>query len=297
MRWVPDLLGTNATARRVVAAKVILAIITLIACNGGAESTVPAEQTRRVVILQGVCSSTAESADHNHWLSTIKRVLSEDHQFIDAPNGDRQDQIIEFGYSPSGWADEYEPRDTLRPLNEASGALATLYSEYPNSDFYLLGHSLGGMVALHYLSQRADPQKGDSSRIAGVLTVSSPLQGFDANSLPLAARAIELIACRLPPSSGQPSPIWADLASSGEVISAIRSHDWARLRVVNAVNQDDRVVDAALGAMPQIFDVACYSQSDEGFLPLNHDTLLTNEVTARELIDVLLGTSAPNGDC
>jgi len=295
--WLP------ATLRRAAQVVLFAFVLMAVACvetgdrepgsSSGAEVTPPKD---RAVILQGVCSSTAEVPGSGHWVGNAKRVLADEFGFRDMPTGHPQDEIIEFGYSEDGWASAYEPPDTLGPIDEASASLRDLYLNYPGSRFYLLGHSLGGVVALDSLTRHGNPANGMIDNTGGVLTVSSPVTGLAQANIQIAGAAIELLACGQALSSDL-SPIWNDLAEDSAAITSIHERNWSDVRIVNIGNFKDRVVSVRTAVMPTLFDTACYEFGRDGLLQLNHDSLLADEASARELIGILLGTEEPPGGC
>lgn len=260
-------------------------------------SPTPIPPTQRVIILQGVCSSSAVNGQPTHWTNVVKRILDSEYGLIDLPTGDPDDQVIEFGYSAAGWEQDYLPGDTLKGVGASSAGLREIYASYPNSEFFILGHSLGGVVALDGLARHSDSENGMIASTAGVITVSSPVRGLVDRTASAAGAAIELLACRQLPVLDGSSQVWGDLAESGDSISLIHDFDWSSVRTVNFGNQKDRVVDVETAVLPRLFEVSCYDEGDIGFLELNHETLLSEITLARELLKVLLNGAKPQSDC
>ncbi len=224
----------------------------------------------------------------------MAEILTTDYGLNDLPTGDPGDQVVEFGYSPTGWDDEYEPSDTLDSVATSSAALRDIYAAYPNSEFFIIGHSLGGIVALDALARDAESL---FTNTGGVITVSSPVQGLRDLTAGTAGAAIEILACRQVPQVDGSSKVWGDLARSGDAITLIKEQDWSQLRVVNFGNEKDLVVDADTAMLPSHFEVSCYDVGTERFLELNHDTLLNQPPLAAELLAVLLDGEAPTHSC
>ena len=79
----------------------------------------------------------------------------------DLPTGHPDDQVIELGYSDAGWQEAYAPGDTLQSIGDSSERLADIYAAYPESEFYVIGHSLGGVVALDGLARYSGRVESD----------------------------------------------------------------------------------------------------------------------------------------
>ncbi|MDG0869230.1 lipase family protein [Candidatus Lucifugimonas marina] len=258
----------------------------LIAC-GALEPEQPA--TKRVIVIQGVCSSSEIFEQPGHWTTSVKSILANRFDLIDLPTGDPDDQIIEFGYSASGWDQDYLPSETLRSIPDTSRALLDIYSAYPNSEFFVLGHSLGGVIALDGLARYSDIDNEMLEQTSRVITVSSPVQGLTEANANVARISIELLACRqFPGANSEPSAVWSDIQDSGQSISLIHDTDWNGNRVVNFANKRDRVVNWQTAILESHFSVSCFDTGRQGFLSANHDTLLADPEIAIELMDVLI---------
>ena len=75
---------------------------------------------------------------------------------------------------------EYDSLDTCGGVRNAasklSSLLTSLYTLEPNREIVLIGHSLGGMVAAHYVAELASPDM--RSKISSIVTIDSPLLGY-----------------------------------------------------------------------------------------------------------------------
>lgn len=293
---------------------VLLAVVSACATTGSQTATVsavptstveptptpsptPVPPTKRVIMLQGVCSSSALNGESDHWTNVVKGILVSDYGFTDLPTGDPDDEVIEFGYSADGWDLDYLPGDTLRSVAASSENLSDIYAAYPNTEFFVIGHSLGGVVALDGLARYSDADNAMLASTSGVITVSSPVSGLPDRMASTVGAAIELVACRQVPQLDGSSQVWGDLAESGDSISLIHSYDWSQVRTVNFGNSKDRVVSVDTAVVPDLFEVSCYDQGKDGFLELNHDTLLGDPTLARELLKVLLDGEQPAIGC
>lgn len=260
-------------------------------------SPTPVPPTQRVVLIQGVCSSSALHGVPDHWTNTVKNVLTNDYGLSDLPTGDPDDQVIEFGYAIDGWDEQYLPVDTLKSVKTSSAGLRDIYEAYPNTEFFILGHSLGGVVALDGLARYANSSNAMLASTGGVITVSSPVRGLIDSTASTAGAAIELVACRQLPQSDGSSQVWSDLAMSGDSIALVHGFDWSPVAVVNFGNQKDRVVDIETAVLPHLFEVSCYDEGRDGFFNLNHDFLLSEVALARELLGVLVDGEQPAKGC
>ncbi len=256
----------------------------------------PDDPTPRVILIQGSCSSSDLFGDSNHWMPTVKSILTTRYGFTDAPPGDPADQVIEFGYSESGWDQEYAPTDTLKSIGESSAGLEDIYAHYPDSEFFVIGHSLGGIVALDGFARYADAENGMVERTGGIITVSSGVKGLDPENSDTASLLVELVACRQLPQAER-SPVWSDLETTGDSITLIHNADWSETRVVNFGNKRDQVVNWQRAILQPPFEVACYDNAGIHLLDLNHDTLLKERRFARELLEVLIDGKESDQSC
>jgi hypothetical protein len=153
-------------------------------------------------------------------------------------------------------------------------------------------------VALDGLARYSNNENRMKSRTAGLITVSSPVNGLSELAVDVARIAIELVACGIEPSLAQyPSPVWADLQVRGDSISLIRESTWDDVRVVNFANKADRVVDWQSAILMPHFEVSCYNTRSTNLFDGNHDTLLVNTELSQELLDVLLKEQIPRYRC
>ena len=157
----------------------------------------------------------------------------------DRPLGDPDDQIIEFSYSPNGWNSTYAQEDTLLPVGNAAGNLASIYLAYPNAHFDIIGHSLGGVVALHALQNFPSLRQ----RTGAVITVDSPVRGapdisrwFHANSGTYCGDPSQTLFRTVR------YPVYADLDPGSPVIQSIVNGSWDDVRLATVTNSADTVV-------------------------------------------------------
>lgn len=82
-------------------------------------------------------------------------------------------------YSYDGGTRPYRPADTVRRSIEADAAVLDTYVRAAShADIYLIGYSLGGVVAAYYAAAYPAHDAAAGTRIAGVITLDSPVHGF-----------------------------------------------------------------------------------------------------------------------
>lgn len=88
----------------------------------------------------------------------------------------RGGQVVDGKWQPK----EYSAKDTGQPISLSVSRLASLIDQFslahPEAKFILVGHSLGGRIALDFVSTTT-PQ--NRQKIKGVITLNSPLLGVD----------------------------------------------------------------------------------------------------------------------
>lgn len=86
-----------------------------------------------------------------------------------------------LSYAPDGGP--YGPEDTWRGVEAAArrleADLRAAWAAEPGRAVDLVGHSMGGVVAMHYLLHHHDPLDPGLPPIGHVVTVASPLEGAD----------------------------------------------------------------------------------------------------------------------
>ncbi len=98
------------------------------------------------------------------------------------------DSVTAFSYAgPTPDAGPHGPEHTWDGVDRAARLLAeqlrAQHAREPGRPVDLIGHSMGGVVALWYLLVYHDPYDPSLPQIGHVVTVASPLQGSDAASL------------------------------------------------------------------------------------------------------------------
>ena len=275
---------------------IVFALSLLIAVSAACSSSKMHGPTRRVILVQGACSSSQLNTEPDHWLQTVTSLLTDEYGFTDTKPGDPADQVIEFGYSDAGWDKMYAPVDTLKSVPESSAGLEAIFEYYPDSKFFILGHSLGGIVALDGIARFADAENHMIEQTGGIVTVSSPVQGLEPTAATSASYLIELLACRQAPT-GDRSQVWNDLEFTGQSISLIREFDWSGVRVVNFANMQDRVVNWQTAILQPQFVAVCLDATNGRFFDVNHDTLLRDPGNARKVLAALIDAELQQEVC
>lgn len=210
-----------------------------------------------------------------------------------------------FSYVAPG--EDYAVPDTWQGVASAARRLEqqlrAIAREQPGRPVDLLGHSLGGVVATHYLLHLHDPYDVGLPPIGHVVTVASPLEGsdlaragvalLDAPGLGAVARDAWEAAGALPGAAGRvarslepDAPSLHDIASTSDELhdlaaawSAARASGTAGplatgTRVLNVV----ATLDGLVGA-----DRAALEDAERRVLPGTHAGVLTTEAV-REVV-------------
>ena len=140
-----------------------------------------------------------------------------------------EDDVSYLSYAPDGGP--YGPEHTWEGVDAAARRLEedlrAAWAADPGRAVDLVGHSMGGVVALHYLLRHHDPTDPGLPPIGNVVTVASPLEGADlAQALaegdddPLGWLLLEAVG-RLVPGHDPTSQAIEDLAVDGELIAGL----------------------------------------------------------------------------
>jgi alpha-tubulin suppressor-like RCC1 family protein len=172
---------------------------------GGVTSATSATYTYRrvaVFLLRGAPSNLPGSDNSDSFRQPNGLVQ---HLTSDLPAANRWPAgiFLDYGYAGGGWdatvspwawhADSYTTSDSFRAFANGAGTgsvqeldkqLKAYISLRSDTDFYLVGYSQGGVVALAYLSYLRTRgtgstaiEAGDTSKVAGVITLDSPIGG------------------------------------------------------------------------------------------------------------------------
>jgi pimeloyl-ACP methyl ester carboxylesterase len=105
--------------------------------------------------------------------------VSYDFAYVTDTIGWLYNRFLYFSYNPNN-ARWYTIEDTYQPLARSADALRRLLAQEirrcNNATFDLIGHSLGGVVAIEYL--RADRTTPEAGRIRNLITLNSPVNGL-----------------------------------------------------------------------------------------------------------------------
>lgn len=141
--------------------------------------------------------------------------------------------VTQLSYRADG---PYAPRDTWHEVDRAARLLADelrrRWAAEPGRAVDLVGHSLGGVVALHYLLAHHDPTDPSLPPIGNVVTIASPLEGADLARLVVDVRRDTLgrlvtdAASRLLDDHEAGAPVIGDLAV-GSALTTRLADAWA----------------------------------------------------------------------
>ncbi|HEX2029388.1 MAG TPA: peptidoglycan DD-metalloendopeptidase family protein, partial [Nitriliruptorales bacterium] len=133
----------------------------------------------------------------------------------------------------------YDPAATFRGVDAAARhlrrQLRVQQRRAPGRAVDLVGHSMGGVVVLHYLLTLHDPADPELPPIGHVVTLASPLEGADlAGAVQDAARdvAVRTVLDAVAGRAGMPrhdAPTVADLAVGSELVAQL-AEAWAAAR-------------------------------------------------------------------
>ncbi|GAC1625980.1 MAG: hypothetical protein NVS4B9_17490 [Ktedonobacteraceae bacterium] len=131
-----------------------------------------------------------------------------------------------FNYSYRGLNRTYIKADTvLQSLNDDVNALTSYLtsSSVQGRDVYLIGHSLGGVIAAKYASDFSGFPPESNARLAGVITLDSPINGVDQNAAG-ATCYDEWLNILIALSGGrQNTPILSELTTGNATVSSIQT--------------------------------------------------------------------------
>jgi len=107
-------------------------------------------------------------------------------------------RYLEYSYAPLGSTDTGQPRpykcqDTYdyplaSHITELSRQISSAVQNRANTDVYLIGHSMGGIISFGYLASLLEhvgtivPLPRNGSRLKGIVTLDSPLGGVTSDS-------------------------------------------------------------------------------------------------------------------
>lgn len=186
---------------------------------------------KKVIYLQGLSSSGSCEDDQRDTLVLTTRAIQT--MAPSLPSDVDADDVIGFSYSgnyvdcdtgiiydsssyplTTSVAPMYEPSDTCLGVENAANELATLMNriidEDPEVSFDLVGHSMGGMVAAHLVSQT--DKDVVLEHINSVVTLDSPLGSFN----PYGYQYLHG-TCKVS------DPAWQDILGTSSVVREINS--------------------------------------------------------------------------
>ncbi|HEU4760208.1 MAG TPA: hypothetical protein VFT91_09545, partial [Dehalococcoidia bacterium] len=176
----------------------------------------------------------------------------------------------------------YAQADTCWGLADARQKLVALLGHYPNTDFDLIGHSMGGVLASYLVASlnTADPLL---SRIHSVIALDSPLQGLT---------GVRLIGARLNLTClGVSTQSADDMAADSPVMMAVKDPATVRKASVIAVRNDaDTLVPPDIAYLEGAWlDRLLHDDCGQG----SHVCVLQNPVALATVADAALNAGAP----
>ena len=198
-----------------------------------------------------MCTGVDEAITGRAWLPGVQAWLSQEFGLTDLLAGDPEDEIIEFSYSTDAWDQAYTQEDTFRHIPDIAKNLKAIYDAYPTATFDIIGHSLGGAVALYFVTTADAAYK---NRTNSIVTVDSPIAGIDhAEFLRLVVEALfdcpsleqgEALATQLEPGTLVPT-----------LISKVTAADWGKPHIATITNTNDLLVSPSSATLegPSVF--------------------------------------------
>ena len=202
--------------------------------NLGDSCSSPHNRRVLVVVMPGILTSTGAAHDFTRIMTTVRSNIC-DSDFLP--------------YSYTGPAVPYDPGDTLNYLDTSVGALRELLrpAAVRDHDVFLVGHSLGGVVAVSFgASYSAWPSDLNAS-LSGIVTMDSPVTGFDKKAACWPAGWIKFLSSHSSFIEG--TPVGSDLLPGSTAIDALRDVP-AKLPVLNIASKDDCFIPAESAVLP-----------------------------------------------
>ncbi|MBW3659325.1 MAG: peptidoglycan DD-metalloendopeptidase family protein [Actinobacteria bacterium] len=220
-----------------------------------------------------------------------------------------RDDVTELSYAgagPDGEQLRYDPADTWRGVEAAAlrlrDELRRRWDAEPGRAVDLVGHSMGGVVAMYYLLVLHDPADPTLPPIGHVATVASPLEGADlavglrrARRDPALAPVVAVLDL-LSRKHDVGSPAMADLVPGSDVVGAVTA-GWevatadvfagplaTGTRVLTTGGSRDLVVPEHRSDLPG---------ADHIVLPGAHDGVRATEAVRIVLHEFLAGAPVP----
>lgn len=252
-----------------------------------ADATSPPTAQRKVILMAGLCSSTAKLREPDHWMTALTADLQNNW-------GYQGDDIIEFSYSPNGWNVGYNVEDTLKGVGNAATNIGHIYRAFPDSQFDIIAHSLGGVVALDAMNRF--PLLREQTR--RIVTVNSPLRGTSEVQEWLGAPWATALGCgEWGGWANLQNPTWLDLDDDSPVITAIRDEPWDDFTVISFANDRDRIVLRDRSFLPEKGISWCSPGDAERSLQYNHSMLLTDPSARANLLATALPDTLTPHQC
>ena len=158
---------------------------------------------------------------------------------------------------------KYQASNTCAGVRDAAIKLDSLLtaftSQEPERELVIIGHSLGGMVAVYYVAELASPEI--RNRIRSVLTIDAPLLGY-ADTSPFSN-------CHDEASS------WRDILGLSDIVTKIESIEGTVLARKFVHLNSSEIGDSLSGGREVILECGTKSAQDWGILGALFGTLVT----------------------
>ncbi len=160
-------------------------------CSGQTVAVVPVpdkEPRKVIVFLHGVCSEVDDGVSTgSQTFNDLQKLLRKDYEFSNS-------DFLLYSYKGGSmeningsWMWHHKSYDSFTPVNqdfqttsvdELHNLLIEYRDKYPNTTFILIGHSLGGVIAMEEVLQNVMMFDYEEGLISTVITVDSPLHGL-----------------------------------------------------------------------------------------------------------------------
>lgn len=167
--WLRGWRGSRLRERRGVRLIAVAALVGLLAAPGG---TAPVRAARAApplfVFVPGVTLSWRASA---HQATQFRAIATRLTRLLGP--------IDTMQYSYAGGIRAYGVLNTMRQsIGQDASVLDTYLRAQANKDVYLIGYSLGGVIAAYYAATHPAYDSRANVRVAGVITLDGPVRGF-----------------------------------------------------------------------------------------------------------------------
>lgn len=164
----------------------IAAMLMTVTLTSSASMQVAGPPDRKIIFISGLGSHSypGEYQVVNDWLH-VRIALYEDSE-VQARLSLQPEDFLYFSYRGFYYGNNfsqplYNPDDTCNYVGTSASHLDDLIKSFPNSEFDIITHSLGGVVAAYWAAEIAD--NCDLWRVHSIITLDSPLKGVVSGTL------------------------------------------------------------------------------------------------------------------